>query len=231
MSISKTLQIVSRFFWWKTIRKDDTHFVRTCDACQRVKNPTHKPYGLLHPLPIPAKQWSEVTMDFIVELPPTPAGHNAILVFTDKLTKMVHFAPTSTTCTAVDAAQLFVQKVFVLHGLLVRMIHDTDTCFTSHFWEEVFKTPSVQQSNSPAFHPQTDGQTEKVNKSWKTTSGTMSMIIKPIGIPCSHLLSLRITTHIMHQHEIHLSISTIILTLSLQYLFFLKHIKLPDENF
>jgi hypothetical protein len=164
MSISKTLHFVNRFFWWPQMKKDVETFVKTCDACQRVKNSTHKPYGLLQPLPIPSKQWSEVTMDFIVELPVTQHKHNAIFVFTDKLTKMVHFAPTTTECTAIEAAKIFIDNVFKLHGLPIRMIHDRDTRFMSHFWAECFRILNVTQSTSTAFHPQTDGQTEKVNK-------------------------------------------------------------------
>jgi hypothetical protein len=164
MGVSKTTELVSRLFWWSSLRADVRRFVKSCDACQRIKFSTHKSQGLLRPLPIPEKQWSEVTMDFIVELPTTAAGYDAILVFTDKLTKMVHFAATTTKCTASDAARLFIQKVFVHHGLPVRMIHDRDTRFTSNFWKECFQLLGVTQANSTAFHPQTDGQTEKVNQ-------------------------------------------------------------------
>lgn len=146
------------------MRSTVKHVVQHCGSCQRVKASALKPAGLLHPLPIPTKQWSEVAMDFIVELPATATGKNAIYVFTDKLTKMVHFAATTTKCTATEAAHLFMEKVWLHHGLPVRMVHDRDTRFTSAFWTECFKLLNVKQANSSAYHPQTDGQTERVNR-------------------------------------------------------------------
>jgi hypothetical protein len=102
-------------------------------------------------------------MDFIVELPPCK-GFNAILVFVDTLTKMAHFAPCHTTCTAEQAAELFNAWVFRLHGLPRVMLHDRGTQFTSHFWRHFYSMCGVSQASSTAFHPQTDGQTERVNR-------------------------------------------------------------------
>jgi hypothetical protein len=102
-------------------------------------------------------------MDFVVQLPLTGHGHDAILVFVDKLTKMAHFVATKTTCDSAEAAQLFLTHVFRLHGLPIQMLHDRGPQFMSNFWTEFFKLCGVQQVASTAFHPQTDGQTERVN--------------------------------------------------------------------
>ena len=161
---SKTTQALARHYWWHGMHKDVATYVHQCDSCQRVKPISQKPYGLLQPLPIPVQQWDEVTMDLITDLPLATDGSDSILVFTDKLTKMIHLAPTTKTCDASTAASLFLSRVWVLHGMPKRFIHDRDTQFASHFWTEFFSKCEVQQAMSTAYHPQTDGQTERVNR-------------------------------------------------------------------
>ena len=102
-------------------------------------------------------------MDFIVKLPPTQDGYNAIIVFVDQLSKMVHLQPTTTTATAVDVANIFFNTVFQLHGLPRVIISDRDPKFTSKFWQMLFKLIDTKLTLSTAFHPQTDGQTERAN--------------------------------------------------------------------
>lgn len=103
-------------------------------------------------------------MDFITCLPTSSAGYDAVLVFCDKLSKLVRFAPCHTTCTATQAADLFFQHVFRSHGVPLQMIHDRGTQFHSTFWKEFFNLCGVKQTSSTAYHPQTDGQTERVNR-------------------------------------------------------------------
>ena len=88
-----TKRLIMQTYWWPMLDRDVSHFVATCDFCQRNKSINEKPAGLLQPLPIPEFCWQSVSMDFITELPKTKAGHTAILVFVDRLSKMVHFAP------------------------------------------------------------------------------------------------------------------------------------------
>ena len=102
-------------------------------------------------------------MDLITDVPESD-GMDSIVVFTDKLTKMIHIAPTTKTSTARDIALLFLSKVWALHGMPKRMLHDRDTRFTSNFWTSFFALCGIKQLNSSAFHPQTDGQTERVNR-------------------------------------------------------------------
>lgn len=162
--VTKTLDLVSRLFWWPGIRKSVKNFVQTCDSCQRVKASNQHPAGLLHPLPIPERRWATVTMDFIVDLPITDNGQNAILVFCDKLTKMGHFVPCKTTCDAVEASELFLEHVYRLHGMPEVMVHDRGPQFSSQFWRHFYSECGVKQAFSSAYHPETDGQTERLNR-------------------------------------------------------------------
>ena len=112
----KTLKLITRDYHWPGMRGMVKNYVNTCDTCARNKAPCHKPHGQLHPLPIPPAAWSSVSMDFIVELPPS-GGANAILVCVDRLTKMAHFCPTTTNVTAEETARLYLNHVFKHHGL------------------------------------------------------------------------------------------------------------------
>ena len=103
-------------------------------------------------------------MDFIVQLPKSNDGHDAILVFIDKLTKMVHLAPTTTEVTARGTARLFFDHIFRLHGMPTSIISDRNSRFTSAFWKNLFQMVGTELSMSTAFHPQTDGQTERTNR-------------------------------------------------------------------
>src|SRR5215217_1328932 len=102
-------------------------------------------------------------MDFITQLPRTKAGHDAIVVFVDTFSKMVHFVPTKTTASAPDTAKLFFDHIFKLHGLPKSIVSDRDAKFTSRFWQTLFNTLGTKLAMSTAFHPQTDGQTECTN--------------------------------------------------------------------
>lgn len=162
---TRTLELVQRLYWWPGITRSVRRFVKCCDSCQRIKPSTQAKPGLLHPLPVPDRKWLEVSMDFITDLPPASEGsYDSVLVFVDKLSKMVHFAPCFKTCTATQAAMLFYQHVYRLHGMPAFMIHDRGTQFTSVFWKELFSLCQVDQRVSSAYHPESDGQTERVNR-------------------------------------------------------------------
>jgi Chromo (CHRromatin Organisation MOdifier) domain/Integrase core domain len=123
-----------------------------------------QPAGLLQPLSTPTRNWEQVTMDFIVQLPVTRKGFDSIVVFVDRLTKRAIFCPTNTTITAPEVAKIFFNNVFHHHGLPKVIVSDRDAKFTSHFWKTLFKQLGTKLSMSTAFHPQTDGQTERMNR-------------------------------------------------------------------
>jgi hypothetical protein len=139
-------------------------YVKSCDSCQRIKASQQVPAGLLQPLPPPGHLWEQVSMDFIVQLPKTRGGNDVIMVFVDVFSKMVHFAPTKTTASAPDTARIFFDHIFRLHGLPKSIVSDRDAKFTSKFWQSLFKILGTKLTMSTAFHPQTDGQTERANR-------------------------------------------------------------------
>jgi len=161
---AKTLAALQRLYWWPGMTGDIAKYVKTCLLCQRNKASTKKPAGLLQPLPIPTDRWSEVTMDFITGLPCTPRGHDAVMVMCDRLSKMVRFAPCTKDTSTTQVATLFIQHVFANHGMPSVLISDRDTRFTSHLWQELQQQLGTKHKLSTAFHPQTDGQTERVNR-------------------------------------------------------------------
>jgi hypothetical protein len=164
VGIDKTYDNVACHFFWPKMSKDIRKYVLSCDSCQRNKHVNRQPAGLLQPLEIPARRWEQVTMDFVVQLPLTRQGHDAIVVFVDKLTKRAHFQAMHTTATAPEVAKLFFETIFKNHGLPKTIISDRDAKFTSRFWKALFGQLGTKLAMSTAFHPQTDGQTERLNR-------------------------------------------------------------------
>lgn len=162
--LHKTLHQITRRFWWPQIRAAVQTYVTGCVSCQANKSAHSLPPGKLQPLPIPDGKWDWVTVDFVTQLPETDSGHDAICVFCDKLTKMVHLVPTLTTVTAQQTAHMFVQQVWRLHGIPAYLVSDRGPQFDSELFRDIMKLLGVQQAMSTAYHPQTDGQTERVNR-------------------------------------------------------------------
>lgn len=156
-------RLVALFSWtaMKSMVKD---YVRSCQVCQQAKPERLPPAGLLQPLPVPSEPWEMATMDFIIGLPRS-RHYDCILVIVDKLSKYAHFIPLSHPYTAEKVAELFVDNVFRLHSLPQALISDRDPVFTSTFWQSVFRATGSQLRMSTANHPETDGQTERVNQS------------------------------------------------------------------
>jgi hypothetical protein len=164
VGVRKTLKSLQQAFWWPGMAKDVETYVRACHSCQRTKAVQRKPAGLLQPLPIPDQPWESVSMDWVTCLPPTDRGFDSVLVFVCRLTKMVHLAPTTDKVTAEGTAQLFMENVWKLHGLPREFISDRDPRFTSRYWKALTHLLGTKTSMSTAFHPQSDGQTERVNR-------------------------------------------------------------------
>ena len=123
----------------------------------------HKPYGLLQPLPIPERPWSSISMDTIDRLP-NSHGFDSILVVVDRFTKMAHFIPTTTSVTSEGIARLFYEHVFSKHGTPTDIVSDRGSTFTSDFFTSLGKILNIRLNFSTPYHPQTDGQTERVNQ-------------------------------------------------------------------
>lgn len=159
--LKKTLSQVKRLYFWPDMKKELYEYVKTCQNCQEAKSSNQKALGKLRPFPPPAKKWEEISMDFIFDLPKTKDEKTAILVVVDKLCKRAHFIPLQSNHTATDTAKAFYNEVYKHHGLPRKIISDRDTRFTSIFWTELMKLLQVKLNLSTAFHPQTDGQSER----------------------------------------------------------------------
>lgn len=159
----RTFKRAKRSFFWKGMKSSVIHFVTHCDVCQRNKHETVASPGLLQPLPIPEKLWTDISMDFIEGLP-NSNGKSVILVVVDRLSKYAHFLPLNHPYTAIEVAQTFMNHVFRLHGMPNSIVSDRDAVFTSIFWRELFRLQGTTLGLSTAYHPQTDGQTEVVNR-------------------------------------------------------------------
>lgn len=143
------------------MQQDIVKYVQQCANCQRNKH-DNLPYpGLLQPLPIPTQVWTHINMDFL-ECLPISDGCDAILVVVDRLSKMGHFMALSHPFTARDVAQSFIDNVFKLHGVPATITSNRDKLFTSLFWKEFFKLIGTKLQYSTAYHPQTDGQSERL---------------------------------------------------------------------
>lgn len=158
-----TFHKVSQFFFWPGLRKDVEEYVKSCDICQRVKTGTTFPGGLLQPLPVPTQIWEDVSLDFIEGLPKS-GDANCILVVIDRFTKVGHFIPLSHPFSATTVAQHFLDNIYKLHGMPKTITSDRDRVFTSQFWRELFRLVGTKLQLSTSYHPQTDGQTERLNR-------------------------------------------------------------------
>jgi len=161
--ISKTIELISRDYVWIGLRKDVELYVSGCIVCQRTKPSHAAPSGLLKTLEVPSLPWSEISMDFIEQLPESD-GHNSILVVVDRLTKWAIFIPTHTSLTSGKLADLLFRMVFSLHGLPTHITSDRGSKFVSKLWRYLMGQLGVNLRLSTAYHPQTDGQTERVNQ-------------------------------------------------------------------
>lgn len=159
----RTLQKIKTRFFWIGMNRRIKEFVAACVTCQQTKILPVRPLGLLQPLPIPEAIWEEISMDFVTGLP-LVKGKSVIIVVVDRLSKYCHLGSLSATYTAVSVAEFFVEHIVRLHGIPTKIVSDRDRVFLSKFWKELFSRSGMTLCMSTAYHPETDGQTEIVNK-------------------------------------------------------------------
>jgi len=159
----KTAELVARNYWWPGLTKEVGKYVEGCDACQRHKNQSEAPAGKLMPNVIPEKPWSHILADFITKLP-LAQGYNTVLVVCDRFSKMAHFIATMEKTSVEGLARLFRDHVWKLHRLPESIILDRGVQFTAGMMKELNNLLGIQTKLSTVYHPQTDGQTERINQ-------------------------------------------------------------------
>ncbi|KAJ1598981.1 hypothetical protein NDA14_006704 [Ustilago hordei] len=163
-----TIKAAQRHYWWPNMTAWIADYVASCPVCARYKAPRHRPYGLLQPLATPDRPWGSISLDFIEGLPPSKKydskTYDSILVIVDRLTKFAILAPTHKTVTAKQTAVLLYGHMVRLFGYPDHMVSDRGRQFISGAWKAFAEQMGVKHSLSTAYHPQTDGQTERVNQ-------------------------------------------------------------------
>jgi hypothetical protein len=144
------------------MKREIANYVSECDICQRVKASHLRTAGILQPLPIPSWKWEDISMDFIVGLPNTSQRHDSIWVVMDRLTKTAHFLPVHTTYNAKKYAKIYLDQIVRLHRVPKTIISDRGAQFITR-WEQLQYSLGTKLIRSSTYHPQTDGQTERVN--------------------------------------------------------------------
>ena len=167
--VKKTLELLARSWWWPGMKESVREYVETCPICQRTKVKRHRSYGALQSLPLPSGKWKEVTMDFVTDLPPSRDGSgrvfDSLFVVVDRYTKMAKYIPVLKTITAEQLADVFLEHIVSQFGIPEGIVSDRGSVFTSAFWSQLCYCLRIKRKLSTAFHPQTDGQTERQNQS------------------------------------------------------------------
>ncbi|KAM1370587.1 hypothetical protein ACFX2F_041029 [Malus domestica] len=158
---TKMYHTIRPFYYWPGMKREIAKYVSRCIICQQVKAERKKLFGRMQPLPVPQWKWENITMDFVYKLPRTRNGFDGIWVIVDRLTKSAHFIPVREKYPLNKLAKLFITKIVKYHGVPVNIISDRDPRFTSKFWVAFQEALGTQLLYSTAYHPQTDGQSER----------------------------------------------------------------------
>jgi hypothetical protein len=161
---TKMYHDLKQHYWWTKMKIEIARYVAKCDTCRRVKAIHMKTAGPLQSLPNPTWKCEDISMDFIVGLPRTTKGFDSIWVIIDRLTKIAHFLPVKTYNPIITYAQIYIACILSLHEIPKTIVLDREQQFVSKFWEELHKSLGTKLLHSSAYHPQTSGQTERVNQ-------------------------------------------------------------------
>ncbi|GKB48131.1 putative reverse transcriptase domain-containing protein [Tanacetum coccineum] len=158
---NKMYQDLKKLYWWPNMKAEIATYVSKCLTCAKVKAECQKPSGLLVQPVIPLWKWENITMDFVTKLPITSTGQDTIWLIIDRLTKSAHFLPIKETDSMEKLMRQYLKKVVSRHGVPVSIISDRDSKFMSHFWKSLNEALGTQLDMSTAYHPQTDGQSQR----------------------------------------------------------------------
>lgn len=167
LGAGKTLDYLRDHVYWKDMVSDTKAYCDSCQNCRRTKPSNQRPYGLLNPLQLARYPWETIGIDFVGPLPESKnrdGSFDCITVVIDQLTSMTHLIPSRTNYKAKDVAELMFESIYKLHGLPAHIISDRDVLFTSNFWEHLNELIGPRLKMSSAYHPETDGLTERANR-------------------------------------------------------------------
>jgi len=162
---TKMYQDLKRLYWWPGMKKDIAEFVYACLICQKSKIELQKSSGLMQLLFVPEWKWDSISIDFVGALPKTMKGFHSIWVIVDWLTKSAIFFPIKSGMSMARLAEIYIEQIVILHGIPSSIVLDRDSRFTSKFWESLQTALGTKLRLSCAYHPQTDGQTERTIQS------------------------------------------------------------------
>ncbi|GJS58462.1 putative reverse transcriptase domain-containing protein [Tanacetum coccineum] len=157
----KMYQDLKKLYWWPNMKAEIATYVSKCMTCAKVKAEYQKPSGLLVQPKIPEWKWENITMDFVTKLPKTASGQDMIWVIVDRLTKSAHFLPAKENDSMEKLTRQYLKEVVSRHGVPVSIISDRDGRFVSQFWQSLQEAFGTQLDMSTAYHPETDGQSER----------------------------------------------------------------------
>ena len=162
LGVRRTLELISRNFWWPKMEEDVKSFIQSCETCMRNKKSRHRQYGLLQPFEIPERPWKSIEIDLLCNLPPSK-GYTVIMVVVDRFSKMIYLMPFKDIPNSSQSAKAFINNIYRFHGLLYDIITDRGTQFTSSLWQEFLRLLGIKSKIATTDHHQTVGQVERCN--------------------------------------------------------------------
>ena len=163
--ITTTIDNFCRAYYFPQYRTYLTSYVNQCDPCHRDKSRRQKQHGFLQPLPVAKGPWKSISMDFIIKLPRSIQRNDSILAVIDRFTKRAYFIPCREAgMTSPDVAELYLRNIFANHGIPDDIVSDRGSVFDADFWRTLQALLHTKINMSTAFHPQSDGQTERLNQ-------------------------------------------------------------------
>jgi len=156
-------ELIKRTYWWPGLKEDVKKYVQECTKCQQNKVQHQRKTGELHPLEIPEGLWQDISIDMIGPLPKSN-GMDAIVVIVDRFTKMIRLKATTTNISSEGIAKIYRDKIWKIHGVPRTILSNREPQFASKFMEDFTKVLGIKRKMFMAYHPQTDGQTERINQ-------------------------------------------------------------------
>ena len=171
--IARTMELIKRHYEFPNMKDKVSKFIKNCVSCQQNKHSTHAKYGEAQAMEPPTAPWTNITMDFVTQLPTskdpvTGYAYDSIFVVVDRFTKYAEMIPFRHSYTAEQLARVFLDRIIRHHGIPESIISDRDKLFTSNYWTTLMAAIGTKKKLSTAYHPQTDGQTERTNQTMET---------------------------------------------------------------